>query len=284
MEARRHEMPISTINNTSAQKISEMNMVFPMVSVVMPAYNAEKYIETAILSVICQSYSNWELIIVNDCSHDNTLGIAVKYANIDNRVRIYTNANTLGAFASRQYAVSLASGQWIAFLDADDEWTSDKLQKQLYFAEKNGCDFTFTASSFMDKYEKKHKWIMSVPEKVDYKSLLKQNIISCSSVLIKKNLLLQKFPIGNKPIHEDYVMWLSILRIGRCAYGINEPLLCYRISQSSQSGNKIKSAVMTFNTYRMVGLGVASSLINLTEYTLRSLYKYGKLVLSGKRK
>ena len=161
----------------------------PLVSVVMPAYNAARYINEAIESVISQSFGDWELIIVDDCSSDGTVPAARRYKERDGRISLYSNDTNLGVSMTRRKGVSISRGEWIAFLDADDVWESVKLERQLRFASETGAGFTYTGSSFIDGEGRPYEWRMDVPEKSCYRSLLRQNVISCSSVLIKKSLL-----------------------------------------------------------------------------------------------
>lgn len=262
-------------------KVLELLTERPLVSVVMPAYNAEKYIGEAVGSVLAQSYTDWELIIINDCSCDRTAEIAGKYSALDPRVSVFHGDVNMGVLRSRAVGTEMSRGEWIAFLDADDRWENDKLEKQLYFAQSKNAGFTYTASSFMDEEGKAYRWTMNVPEVSTYKSLLKQNVISCSSVLIKKNLLLYNIS-SEKGMHEDFALWLGVLKKGNIAYGLDLPLLRYRISKNSKSGNKIKSAIMTYRTYRAAGLSLIESVLYMFFYASRGVKKYKKILRSGR--
>lgn len=262
-------------------KVSELLTNRPLISVVMPAYNAERHIGEAVASVLAQSCADWELIIVDDCSRDRTAEIADKYGALDSRVFVIHAEANMGVLLARAAGVEMARGEWIAFLDADDKWENDKLERQLSFAQDKGAAFTYTASSFMDEEGRGYAWTMSVPEVSTYKSLLKQNVISCSSVLIKKNLLLYN-NLSEKDIHEDFAMWLEVLKRGNVAHGLDLPLLRYRINGGSKSGNKIKSAIMTYRTYRAVGFSPAESVLYMFYYTARGVGKYKKILRSGR--
>ena len=262
-------------------KVSELLTEQPLVSVVMPAYNAEKYIDEAVGSVLAQSYANWELIIINDCSRDGTAEIARKYCTLDSRILVFHGDANMGALRARAVGMEMARGEWVAFLDADDKWENDKLEKQLRFAQSKNAGFTYTASSFMDEEGKAYAWTMNVPEVSTYKSLLKQNVISCSSVLIKKNLLLYNIS-SEKEMHEDFALWLGVLKKENIAYGLDLPLLQYRISKNSKSGNKIKSAMMTYRTYRAAGLSLVESVMCMFFYASRGMKKYKKILRSGR--
>lgn len=256
--------------------ITNNSNIDDLVSVIMPAYNCEKYVTDSIKSVLGQTYSKLEIIVIDDGSIDDTVNIIEEFAKKDKRIKFYKNDKNQGVSVTRNRGVSLSNGEWIAYLDSDDIWVKDKIEKQLTIAKKTGVDFIFNGSSFIDEQGEPYEWILHVPEKITYKELLKQNVISCSSVLIKKHYV-EKIKMERDDIHEDFGTWLRILKNGTYAYGINEPLLVYRISSNSKSGNKIKSLLMNYNTYRYVGLNPISSLYYLVWYVVRGLRKYGNI-------
>ena len=243
-----------------------------LVSIIMPAYNASKYIAESVDSVLAQTYQNWELIIIDDGSKDNTAEIIGNYT--DKRIKFYKNETNLGVSAARNKAIQIAQGSWTAFLDSDDRWSEEKLERQLKFAEQNEAEFTFTASAFILPNGEKSDYVLQIPSKITYTELLKQNVISCSSVLIKKTLIANRAMSCGKDIHEDFKLWLEILKDGNVAYGLNEPLLIYRINKESKTGNKLKSAIMTWNTYRAVGLGYVQIVRYFVWYCCKNIRKY----------
>lgn len=247
-----------------------------LVSVIMPAYNAENTLAMAVDSVLSQTYKNLELIIINDCSKDNTGLLAERYAQIDNRVVVLTNDKNSGVSVTRHNGVQAAKGKWIAFLDSDDAWTPNKLEKQFKVQKKNNAKLIFTGSAFMDLDGNRKDWILHVPEKIGYRKLLKQNLISNSSVLIEK-VLYQKYEVIGDNMHEDFACWLKILRTGEVAYGIDEPMLIYRLSTNSKSGNKFKAARMNWNAYRISGLDTFSSMYFMIFYAVNGMRKYFRL-------
>lgn len=244
-----------------------------LVSIILPAYNCEKYVSETINSVLEQTYQNFELIIINDGSTDGTVKKVKEFLKKDSRIRFFNNEKNLGVSLTRNKGISLANGEWIAFIDSDDLWEKDKLAKQIAFAKETGAQFTFTGSSFIDENGEFYEGILQVPQTVSYRELLKQNIISCSSVLIKKNIMAQ-FKMEKDEAHEDYGSWLRILKTGILAYGLNEPLLVYRISKKSKSSNKIKSLIMAYRTYRFVGLNRLSTIYYLSWYVVKGIKKY----------
>jgi len=252
-------------------------MGHPLISVIMPAYNAEKTLPEAVESVLAQTYAELELIIINDCSKDATEEVAKGYAQRDARVKVLNNEKNKGASVTRHVGIEAARGDWLAFLDSDDAWVADKLQKQMELHREKKARFIFTASAFMDVSGKRLDWIMHVPEQIEYRKLLKQNLISNSSVLILKECY-QRFEIMGDNMHEDFACWLNILRSGEIAYGIDEPLLVYRLSPNSKSGNKVKAARMNWNTYRRIGLGWVAAGYYMVWYVVNGMMKYQHFV------
>lgn len=258
----------------------------PIVSIIMPAWNAEKTIQDAIRSVIKQTESNWELIVIDDYSEDGTYKRIRWFAARDNRIRIYRNPVNLGVSKTRNRGVKVAKGKWIAFLDSDDIWRADKLEKQIRIIDqKKEVDLIFTGSAFIQEWNKATiqsygerpssilSYYQKVPRTITYKELLKQNLISCSSVVVKKELLM-KYPMKQDVMHEDYATWLEILRAGGKAYGINEPLLIYRISGKSRSGDKRRAAQMTWRVYRFLGLHLWEACYYFGWYVCKNGKKY----------
>ena len=247
-----------------------------LISVILPVYNGEETVEASVSSVLAQTYRNIELIIVDDASVDKTPGIISLLAEKDSRIKIITNNTNLGRLRSRIKAVEEAKGEWIAFLDGDDLWLPEKLDKQISLRDKAKCDLIYTASSFIDENGNMYDWIMHVPVKVGYKKLLKQNIISNSSVLVRKTDFLKYSPSGEhgNDMHEDFACWLLMLRNGLVACGVDEPLITYRISKRSTSGNKKKASVMNMNTYKYIGLGFFERCFYEACYAINGLIKY----------
>lgn len=222
-----------------------------LVSIITPMYNSEKYIGITIESALNQTYKDWEMIIVDDCSSDNSPKIVKEYAKNDERIKYIKTDSNKGVSNARNIALKMANGQFISFLDSDDIWDEDKLKKQVDFMKKNNCTISFTAYELIDENNEKLNKIINVPKTVDYNTLLKGNILGCLTVMIDKSKL--DFEIKMSGVrHEDYVLWLSILKKGHIAYGINEVLAEYRKSITSLSGNKIKSAIWTWKIYRNI--------------------------------
>lgn len=249
---------------------------FGLISVIMAAYNAEKTIEQAITSVLSQTYPYFELLVVNDCSKDRTVELVEDIAARDSRVHLISNAKNSGVSYTREHGLKEAKGSWIAILDSDDAWAPEKLEKQINLQKKMNADLLFTGSAFMDSDGQSIDWYLHAPPEVTYRQLLKQNVLSNSSALVRKELYAKHYAIGDG-MHEDFAIWLSILKEGKKAYGVDEPLLIYRIAKSSKSGNKVKAAKMNWNTYRYVGLTPLSAFYYEFWYMVKGLLKYKNL-------
>ncbi|AUM96479.1 TPA: glycosyltransferase [Clostridium botulinum] len=248
----------------------------PLISIIMPVYNCQEYIEKAINSVIAQTYKSWELIVIDDESKDNTIKIIEKLSNKDQRIRFYKNEKNLGVSETRNKGISLANGEWIAFLDSDDMWKPSKLEKQIIISNTVEAEFIFTGSSFINENGIYYEGILEVPEKVNYKKLRNHNVISCSSVLIKKKFF-KDIRMEKDDMHEDYAVWLRVLNTGVCAYGINEPLIVYRISPNSKSGKKIRTIKMTYKVFRFIGMNPVASAYFMCRHIMGSINKYRKI-------
>lgn len=247
------------------------------VSVVMPVYNAQRFLKEAIDSVLSQSFSHFELILVDDCSTDASYEIMLQYEKKDIRVRTYKNSENKGVSYTRNFGVSKATHNYVAFIDSDDMWEKDKLQKQMELIGKYPqTDICYTGSAFVDTNSRRSDFVFKVPTKVLYKELLKQNVVSCSSSLVKKEWL-TKYPMAHDNMHEDFAVWLSILKDGGVARGVDEPLLVYRVDRNSKSGNKFKSMKMTYRVYKYMGLNVFERFYYLVFYVLSGIKKHGSI-------
>lgn len=244
-----------------------------LISIVMPAYNCEKYVAEAISSVRAQSYTKWELLVIDDGSVDRTRRIIAEYAHDDARITLLCNEENRGVSATRNRGIESAKGEWIAFLDSDDMWDPAKLEKQIRVARRNKAEFIFTGSAYINEAGQPFKGILSVPEQVSYEKLRYHNVISCSSALLKKRFLLETEMDGDD-IHEDYAAWLRILRTGVIAYGVNEPLLIYRLYRNSRSGNKIRTFKKTYGVFRLIGIHPLGSAYFTVRHVLGAIKKY----------
>lgn len=221
----------------------------PTVSIVTPVYNAEKLISETIESVLNQTYSDFEMLIVDDCSTDNSKEIIKKYSNIDKRIKYYSLQKNSGAAVARNKGIELSRGRYICFLDSDDLWTKTKLEEQLNFMKEKNIAFSFTSYSLINEDSDDLNKIIKVPEKISYEGLLKNTIIGCLTVMIDRRKT-GNFRMPLVRAGQDTATWLSILKKGYIAYGLQKPLAKYRIIKGSISANKIKALKRTWNTYR----------------------------------
>lgn len=244
----------------------------PTVSVIMPAYNAQRTVGEAIESVLRQTFGDFELIVIDDGSTDGTADVIEGYA-ADPRIRFLKNPRNSGVSATRNYGIREAVGEWIAFLDSDDLWREDKLELQLGLLEKYpDAALTYTASSFISSEGEPFGYIMEAEEKIDRRTLLKKNLISCSSAMIRADVM-KGIQMPGDRMHEDYYVWLTVLERYDFAYGINLPLLIYRLSAGSKSSGRLRSARMLFNSYRATGYGRLRSFLYMLRYTAHSVTK-----------
>lgn len=243
------------------------------VTVIIPAYNAAYYIDKALESALAQTVP-CHILIINDASLDETLLIAERYQKQHpKRIYVIDNKINLGVAASRNRAVAQATTEYIAYLDADDWWSSDKLELQLKKLKESGADACYSGRELMTAKGDVTGKIVHVPEQTDYKKLLKGNVIPCSSVVIKREMAL-KYPMMHDELHEDYIVWLSMLRDNRLFVGIDKPLLKSRLGDEGKSRNKLKSARMTYGVYRYMGLPIWKALFYFCCYATAGVRKY----------
>lgn len=243
------------------------------VSVITASYNAGRFIEETIKSVLEQTYDNLELIIIDDCSTDNTEEIVKKYMKIDLRVKFYKLEKNSGAAVVRNTALEKAKGRFIAFLDSDDVWDRDKLEKQINFMKKNNYGFSFTSYRLMSEKGLLLNKEVRVPSQIKYEELLKNTIIGCLTVIIDKDII-GDFRMPLVRAGQDTATWLSILRKGNIAYGYDEVLASYRLVDGSISSNKLKALKRTWNTYRKLeNLNLIKSTYYFVYYVLNAIRK-----------
>lgn len=222
-----------------------------LVSVIMPAYNAESYIEESIQSVLRQTYKHLELIVIDDCSSDNTRLIVDKYITQDDRVKLISNAANKKVAYSRNAGIQKACGEYIAFLDSDDIWLSEKLSVQISEMERKGYLVSHGSYYRIDKFGKKIGKVCS-ESVVSYKDMLKGNKIGNLTGIYNASVIGKVFQ--NNIGHEDYKMWLEILS-SHDSIGIKEPIGSYRVLDGSVSSNKLKAVRWHYNIVNEALLG-----------------------------
>ena len=248
-------------------------MYHNLVSIILPSYNSEQFIAKSIESVINQTYKNWEMVIVDDCSLDNSNEIIEDYIKKDKRIKLIKLEKNSGPAIARNKAIKEAKGRYIAFLDADDLWKPAKLEKQLNFMKENDLSFTYSAYDLIDE-EGNHLGKFIPPKEVSYYSILKTNPIGCLTAIYDTRKL-GKIYMPNILKRQDYGLWLKILKRINSVRGIIEPLAIYRIRKNSVSSNKLKAAKYQWKIYREVEkLNIIQSIYYFINYMYYGLKKY----------
>lgn len=225
-----------------------------LVSIVTATYNSSNELSATYKSILKQSHQNWEWIITDDCSTDNTMELLQAIKIEDERVKILENNRNAGAAVSRNSSLTHAKGDFIAFIDSDDLWLPEKLDKQIRFMEENDIDFSFTAYELIDeKGESLGQQIdTQLNSFVTYEEMLKKKAtLGCSTVMLKRNA----FDDITMPLlrtGQDYATWLKLLKTGKHAYPLTEVLTQYRILPDSISRNKAKKAKRQWQIYREI--------------------------------
>ncbi|MFA5528540.1 MAG: glycosyltransferase family 2 protein [Peptostreptococcales bacterium] len=249
-----------------------MNFPTPLVSVITPSYNSSLFIEKTINSVLAQSYEKWEMIIVDDCSSDNSIDVIEKYVTNDSRIKLILLDKNSGAAVARNTAIQYAKGRFIAFLDSDDSWHKDKLTHQVQFMLLNNYVLTYTA---YHKINENGEFIgnINIPEKINYRQLLKTNVIGCLTAMYDSHKLGKiEFPLIRK--RQDFALWLKILKEIPFAYGLDKDLASYTIRKGSISSNKFKAAKYNWYLYRKIEkLPFFSSLYFFSHYIIKGILR-----------
>lgn len=221
-----------------------------LVSIITPTYNSEKYIAQTIQSVLSQTCADWEMIIVDDCSSDKTESIILEFEAEDDRIKFYKLQKNAGAGVARNQAITMASGRYIAFLDSDDLWKPEKLQKQIDFLNTNNLPFTFSFYECIDDDGKPLNKTVEAPRKLRYWQLFFCNFVG-NLTGIYDTKFFGKIPISSLRKRQDWMVWLTILKKIKIAQPIPESLAFYRIRQDSISSSKVKLLQHNFNVYRI---------------------------------
>ena len=258
--------------------------MYGKVSIIMPNYNCEKFIEETISSVLAQTYENWELLIVDDCSTDSSVEIIKNYCKNDDRIKLFINEENSGAAASRNWALREATGKWIAFLDSDDLWKPQKLERQINFMIKNGYHFSYTNYSEIDINGKPNGVIVTGPKKITKTGFFNYCWPGCLTVMydVEKVGLIQ---IADIKKNNDYAMWLKVCRKANC-YLLDENLAFYRKGRSgSISSHSIKKLIFWhYKLFREAEKqNVIMSIFNTMRNMLFGFYKKKIYVLKNQQ-
>ena len=244
-----------------------------LVSIVIPVYNCEKFLKDTIETIQSQTYKNWEALFVNDCSKDKSAEIIKNASTQDNRIKLINLKENSGAAIARNTGMKEAKGRFIAFLDSDDLWQEEKLEKQLKFIKEGKYAFTFTSYEFVTEDGTKTGKIVKVPAKINYKQALKNTTIFTSTVIFDaKTLGKELIQMPNVKRGQDSATWWKVLKNGNIAYGLDENLSFYRRSENTLSSNKFKALKRTWNLYRNVEhLSIPKSLYNFFWYCINAV-------------
>lgn len=249
-------------------------MTGPEIFVIMPAYNAGRFIEEAVRSVMAQTYSNWQLLVIDDGSKDDTVEVVQRLCREDSRITLLCNPQNMGVARTRNRGLDLCNGRYAALLDSDDVWHPEKLEKQLRLARETGADLVYCSYGIMDENGKPAKGDYLVPGKTDFSAMLKENVVGCSTVLLSPAVT-GKYRFETGFHHEDYVLWLQMLKDGYQAVGCTQPLVRWRYIANSRSFDKRKSAKSRWRIYReYLQLSRWQSAWAFGGYALSSLKKY----------
>lgn len=242
------------------------------VSIIIPVYNAEKFIGKTMESVLNQTYKNWEMLLFNDKSKDDSLKIIKKYSEKDERIKVIDSKENVGVVVARNKLIEIATGEFIAFLDADDYWREKKLEKQIKFMKEQNALISCTEYTRVTEDEKEINDII-IKEKITYEDMLKNNYLGCLTVIYNANKLGKRY-FKEREKNEDYVLWLEIVKETKIIFGLKENLAFYRVLNNSRSSNKIKAAKDRWDVYRKIErLSLFKSIYYFLQYVIRALKK-----------
>jgi len=255
----------STVNLTKRKLNS-------LVTIITPCYNSADFVRLTINSVLEQTYTNWELIVIDDKSSDDTCKVIEEYVQRNNQIRLIKLAKNGGVANARNVGLDEAKGRYVAFLDSDDIWMKEKLATQVAIMEEQSLPMTFCAYNRIDEAGAIISRKIEVPQSVSYRKLLSHNVIIFSTSLTLKTVIgTTRF---KKVGHEDWIFWLDIFKKPFIGYGINEPLVLYRIRQGSVSSNKLKVIGFTWKILReSEKLGFFESAYHFTKYAFSTVWK-----------
>lgn len=246
-----------------------------LITIITASYNSGEYIEETYNSIKSQTHENWEWLVTDDCSSDNTVAILSELAHLDSRISVFTNTVNSGAAVTRNVSLSHAKGDFIAFIDSDDLWLPEKLEKQIQFMNR-GCDFSFTAYELIDGQGRSLDKVVDANQFGEFTyndQLKKKATLGCSTVMLRRSA----FTDINMPLlrtGQDYALWLKLLKTGRNAHILNAVLSKYRVLPNSISRNKFKKAKRQWQIYREIErINFSNSVINFCFYAWRAVFR-----------
>lgn len=243
-----------------------------LVSIITPSYNSSRFIEDCIKSVISQTYLQWEMLIIDDKSQDDSQDKIIGFAKKDSRIKYFFLEENVGAAEARNIAIRKAEGRYIAFLDSDDLWIPEKLEKQIAFMQDKDIAFSFSTYDMISEDGSVLNTVQSV-DKMSYDSYLKNTIIGCLTVIIDKEKT-GSFEMPDLRSSHDMALWLLIMKRGFYAYGLDDNLAKYRVSSFSNTSNKFKAAKEVWVLYRDIEkLNFIYSTICFISYAFHAIKK-----------
>ena len=246
---------------------------YGLVSIIMPCYNSEKYIEATVKSVLAQTYQNWELLLVDDSSSDASIELVKAFG--DERIRIFALDKNGGAALARNKAIEEARGRWIAFLDSDDLWMPEKLERQIAYMCDGNIAFSYTDYEVIDDEDELIATFRPKLSVCKYTDILKHNHIGCLTVIYDADKLGKVFMPTEAIKREDVACWLSILKTGEAAYCLHECLAKYKVHSCSVSSNKLQMIKYQWQVYRQVErINPFKSAFYLVCWAIMGFFKY----------
>lgn len=247
--------------------------MFIETSIITPMYNCKEYISQTIQSVINQSYESWELILIDDCSTDGTFEEVSEAYKDHPQIIIIKNQVNSGAGYTRNHGLELSKGRYIAFLDSDDIWCSEKLQKQLTFMKTNNAPISHSSFSFINENGNKRSGLVEVTERVNLETLMRKTEIGTSTAIIDTNIT-GKFSFELIRTRQDIRLWMELMSLGHISYGLDEVLVNYRVRSNQISSNKFKMLWQTFKVYiSFTKIPMTSRIFYFFSYVINSVCK-----------
>lgn len=245
-----------------------------LVSIITPSYNSSKYVKKTIESVLNQTYQNWEMIIVDDCSSDNSNEIINEYTKQDSRIKLINLSKNVGAAMAKNTGLHKAKGRFIAFIDSDDIWHEKKLETQINFMKINNYAISFTSYELINENSKIINKTIKAVNCLSMKDYVKNTAIGFSTSMIDKELIDFDFRFRNTRLAEDLSFWIDLLQKDFKAYGLNNILVQYRVHSKSLSANKLKSAKQILYSYLFIhNFGMLKSFYYFSFYTFNAIKK-----------
>jgi len=249
-------------------------LVKEMVSIITPLHNSEEFIKDTIDSVLLQTYTNWEMILVDDCSTDNSVEIVERIIGDNPKIKLIKHENNVGSAQSRNAALEVASGRFIAFLDSDDIWYPDKLENQVEFMLKRRVPISFTSYELIDENGVSKDHVIHSVDKLTQIDYLKNTIIGFSTSMIDTQIVGNSFRMMDIRTRQDTSLWITLLGKGYIAKGIDKVLTKYRVHSQSISANKVKAAKQVWNLYFHIHkFGLFRSIYYFSSYAFNAIKK-----------